>query len=152
MTPIDETLRGLWQQAGSVPFKPVAWYHAALDFLLFLSEDCSYGADRVDEQLTLLRHPNQPRVVGFKLKGFEYLFNEVKGRLGLEEDDFSLLVATVELALVKGPVEELTAEWGAGTRGNAFDRLVKYVQARNLVVAGHDSREGIKLQLEPLSR
>jgi hypothetical protein len=59
---------------GNAGFSPKACYHRSMDFLIYLNEDCSYRADRVDQFLTLLWHPHEERLVGIKLKGFLALF------------------------------------------------------------------------------
>jgi hypothetical protein len=55
-------------------FVPKARYYSGMDFLLYLNEDCSYRADRVDSSLTLLWHPSKDKLVGLKLKGFLAIF------------------------------------------------------------------------------
>ena len=55
-------------------FKPLARYFPEMDFLIYLNEDCSYRADRVDAFLTVLWHPERDALVGIKLKGFRFLF------------------------------------------------------------------------------
>lgn len=87
------------------PFVPVARYYPAMDFLLYLNADCAYRADRVDTFLTLLWHPLEDRLVGLKLKGFRFLFNQVKAISGLEEADFLPVVKLLETALVGGVAE-----------------------------------------------
>ena len=63
------------------PFHPVARYYPPMDFLLYLKEDCSYRADRVDQFLTLLWHPHKEELVGIKLKGLRVVYNRSRDRL-----------------------------------------------------------------------
>ena len=62
-------------------FRPVARYYPPMDFLLYLKEDCSYRADRVDQFLTLLWHPYKDELVGIKLKGIRFIYEKNKERL-----------------------------------------------------------------------
>ena len=86
-------------------FKPHSRYHAGMDFLLYLKEDVSYRADRVDAFLTLLWHPYEDRLVGLKLKGFHFIFQRVKSILDLKNRDFLPLVKALEVALTGGVAE-----------------------------------------------
>lgn len=87
---------------GAEEFTPNARYYPSMDFLLYLREDCSYRADRVDAFLTILWHPTEDHLVGIKLKGFRFLFRRLKEILSWKEDDFLPLVKALELALVGG--------------------------------------------------
>lgn len=107
-------------------FQPVARFYPNMDFLLYVSEDCSYRADRVDMFLTLLWHPYDERVVGIKLKGFRFIFDRVKATLGLEDAQFLPLVQALEVALTGGMAEAII-------RHEAQDRVVsRYNQARKI--------------------
>lgn len=72
------------------PFRQAARYYPAMDHLLYLTEDCSYRADRVDEWLTLLWHPHRLDLVGIKLKGIRAIFKGLLSDPGL---DGPLLIA-----------------------------------------------------------
>ncbi|MDE0177893.1 MAG: hypothetical protein OXP36_04790 [Gammaproteobacteria bacterium] len=92
-------------------FKPVAKYYHAMDFLLYLREDCSYRADRVDPFLTVLYHPYEDRIVGIKLKGFRFLFDQFRKIVEhLDNEHFLPLVKFVEIALVAGVAEAFIAK------------------------------------------
>jgi len=56
-------------------FEPCASYSEPMDQLIYLCEDVSYRADRVDQFLTILWHPHDERVIGIKLKGIRALFD-----------------------------------------------------------------------------
>ena len=88
-------------------FEPTAKYYHAMDFLLYLREDCSYVADRVDPFLTVLYHPHdQSRIVGIKLKGFRFLFDQLRKIVEhLESEHFLPVVKFIEMALVAGMAE-----------------------------------------------
>lgn len=108
-------------------FEPTAKYYHAMDFLLYVREDCAYVADRVDPYLTVLYHPNEGRIVGIKLKGFRFLFDQFRkivGRLG--DEHFLPVVKFIEIALVAGVAEAYIAE--------NKERIQKsYAEARQLV-------------------
>lgn len=95
------------QWGGNAPlgnFKPSARYYEAMDVVLFLQEDLSYRADRVDAHLTLLWHPHEDRAIGVKLKGFRVLFSRLQEHirsLGIEfpDDRFVPLIAALEVAV-----------------------------------------------------
>ena len=82
-----------------------------MDFLLYLREDCSYRADRVDPFLTVLYHPYEDRIVGIKLKGFRFLFDQFRKIVEhLDNEHFLPLVKFVEIALVAGVAEAFIAK------------------------------------------
>ncbi len=103
LAPSDESPRG-------ATFVPVARFYPAMDFLLYLAEDVSYRADRVDEILTVLWHPYEERLVGIKLKGFACLVQEVKRALGNQDISVMPLVTLVAEALMQGGAQKLIAE------------------------------------------
>lgn len=56
-------------------FQPCCAYYPALDFLLYLTEDCAYVAGKFipKTHVELLMHPHEDRVVGIKIHGFSAL-------------------------------------------------------------------------------
>ena len=88
-------------------FRPVARYNPYLDILMYLQEDCSYRADRVDVYLTVLWHPHEERLVGLKLKGFRFLFRSLQHIMGLKDEEWLPLVKALEIALVGGVAQSL---------------------------------------------
>ena len=109
-------------------FEPVAKYYKNMDFMLYLTEDCSYRADRVGQFLTILLHPTEDRAVGVKLKGFRFIFDRLRSvDERIEAGHFYPLVKALELALVGGMGEALMND-------NDKSRLTeKYEQAREIV-------------------
>ena len=74
-------------------FLPSAKYIAPMDFLIYLREDCSYRAVRVDALRTVLLHPSEDRPVGVKLKGMRHLFERYRAILNsmkMKTDNVSL--------------------------------------------------------------
>ena len=113
-------------------FKPCARYYEAMDIILYLKEDVSYRADRVDSWLTLLWHPYEERAVGVKLKGFRSLFGRLQSQaraLGVEfsDDNFIPLLAALEVAV--------TASWGTRITAQAErDRIDSQYQTAKTIV------------------
>ncbi len=112
MNAILESLAPGWTP-GHERFKPVARYYAAMDFLLYLKEDCSCVEDRIDSRLTLLWHPYERRAVGVRLKGFRALYQHLKTILANVDGEFEKkvpfvsLVALLEMALVSGAGDKI---------------------------------------------
>ncbi len=99
---MDNFLENLLDSAqGENAFKPVARYFSAMDSLVYLKEDLSYRADRVDGRLTLLWHPYEENLVGIKLKGFKYMFTTLNSiaDMNLKEEHFIPIVKYLELAM-----------------------------------------------------
>lgn len=67
-----------------------------MDQLVYLNQDVSYTADRVDELLTLLWHPRAPEMlVGFKLKGVQRTLETMR-QMGLVNADAKIdLISTI---------------------------------------------------------
>jgi len=59
--------------SGLKEFAPAARYLQPIDSLIYLSEDCPYRTQVVDENFSLLQHPQEYRIVGIKLNGFSSL-------------------------------------------------------------------------------
>jgi hypothetical protein len=130
LMPLDDLLVQ-WGNTPLEPFQPCAHYYDAMDSVLYLQEDVSYRADRVDTFLTLLWHPQDDRVVGVKLKGWRYLFQRLQSILqasGVEIPDshFVRLISAIEVAITAaGP--EIVAD----TERQRIDE--KYARAREIV-------------------
>jgi hypothetical protein len=89
-------------------FVAITRYYAPMDYLLYLTEDVSYRADRVDEFLTVLWHPYEDRLIGLKFKGFRVLLRQVKAALGLQERDYlSLVTLLTEAALSQATAKRI---------------------------------------------
>lgn len=113
-------------------FQRCSHYYAPMDFLLYLEEDLSYRADRVDHYLTLLWHPTEDRAIGVKLKGFRFIFQRMQAILSpkgitVEDSDFFPFISALEVAMTAGA--------GAATMAEAEQkrREEKYQTARAVV-------------------
>lgn len=100
-------LAELWtQHAPLAPFEPSAKYIASMDCLIYLREDCSYRAVRLNSYQTVFLHPQEDRPVGVKLKGLRYLHHRLQAILRAAKGDADVrqvgLVALWETALTAG--------------------------------------------------
>lgn len=86
---------------GIPDFRACARYYPGMDFLLYLQEDSSFRADRVDRFLTLLWHPQEDRLIGLKFKDWKLAFDRLKADYKLSDNDFLPLVKALELALLE---------------------------------------------------
>jgi len=102
---ITDLLPSDWGAFAFEPFEPCATYSAPMDCIVYLREDESYRADRIDQFLTILWHPHEDRVIGIKLKGIRFLFESLRSivqtvtRKDPLDDKFVPLVGAIELAL-----------------------------------------------------
>ena len=74
-------------------FAPGAKYFAPMDCIIYLREDCSYRAVRIDALRTVLLHPTEDRPVGIKVKGALFVAERLRAILrsiGFQEDDIAL--------------------------------------------------------------
>jgi hypothetical protein len=106
MMSLDHVL-SQWGLSSTGEFKPCAHYYSAMDHVLYLREDVSYRAERVDRFLSLLRHPHEERLVGLKVEGWRSLSARLQCILrsaGAEVVDSGTvpLSAAVEMAMTAG--------------------------------------------------
>jgi hypothetical protein len=125
----------------NTPFAAGARYYDPMDYILYIEEDTSYRADRVDRFLTLLWHPYEDRAIGVKLKGFRFIFERMREILhaqGVElaHEEFVPLITAFEVAVTAG----LGASVLASTERQRLAE--KYAKARELIkTAQFDPRE-----------
>ena len=112
-------------------FEPCAWIEPEMDQLIYIEEDVSYTADRVDPVLTLLWHPDvKDQLVGIKFKGIRHLFEELKSSGVVDEDgQFIDLVKAFSFILVESLGSEIMTELAGQHREI---RREKYRRAREL--------------------
>lgn len=102
---LEDMLPSGWTGPVYGGFEPGASYSAPMDCIIYLREDVSYRAERIDQFLTILWHPDDERVVGVKLKGCRFLFGVVRSAvraftsMDIPDNSFTPLVGAVELAL-----------------------------------------------------
>jgi hypothetical protein len=78
-------------------YQPVALYFHDSDCVEYVKEDCFSIYDRVDEYLTLIHDKTGRTLIGFKLKGFKYLFTKaLEPAYRLNEKQFVSLASAIE--------------------------------------------------------
>lgn len=83
-------------------FVKKACYYPTMDQLEYVSRDTITTSDRVDEFLTLFLEAGSNELIGFRLKGFGYVFNKyVKRLMKLSDEDFNPLVEALECAFTQ---------------------------------------------------
>ena len=111
-----------------VPFAPIARYYPSMDFVIYLKEDCSYRADRVDSFLTVLWHPYEQKLVGVKVKGFAFLFERLKKIItDLEDEHFLPIVKALELAMTDGSAESLMSGIEVKRKAELYEKAIELV-------------------------
>lgn len=114
-------------------FQPVAKYVPAMDCLIYLREDVSYRAVRLDQYRTVLLHPQEDRAVGVKLKGMRFVTEKARAVLR------SVGVDTKELRLITLWEMTLTEDGEEATQTADADRRRAYaVRAKELVETAAD--------------
>ncbi len=111
-------------------FKPFARYNHVMDQVVYLDENTSYRADRVDPFLTLFWAPDNEKLVGFKLKGFRLLFDTLKSvSETIDEGDFVPFTKLLELAALASWSE--IAQKADGHRlQKRYDTARKFIEER----------------------
>jgi hypothetical protein len=78
-------------------YKAVAAYFPDSDCVEYVNEDTVAVYERIDEFLTIIWDETRYRTIGFKLKGFRYIFEtHLKPHLQLSESAFVRLVQAIE--------------------------------------------------------
>ena len=82
-----------------------ASYDRKMDYVEYLTTNDIVISRRIDDRLTLIYNQARNEVVGFRLKGFEHLFNEkLKPLMHLKDSDFISLVSVMEAVILEnGP-------------------------------------------------
>lgn len=77
--------------------RPTAIYFPDADCVEYVAEDTVCVHERIDEFLTLIWDETRFRTVGFKLKGFRWVFEQhLKAHFKLNEGAFLKMVAVIE--------------------------------------------------------
>ncbi len=113
------TLTALWEckDPSALPsFKTTAKYIPGMDCLIYLREDCSYRAVRLNEYTTVLLHPYEETPVGVKFKGVRHLHERASAflkSLGIKDRPINSLIAFWEMAYADdGDMHLVDAERG----------------------------------------
>jgi hypothetical protein len=130
---MNTLIEGLFPEGrpAAVEFHPVSRYFGPIDAMVYVREDGSYRADRVDPFLTILWHPTEERLVGVKLKGFRFLFEQILAiDPELKKEHFVSFVRALEFAFAAGLGEKLTDEHEETRKRK---RVRNYAEARKFV-------------------
>ena len=73
-----------------------AIYHQDSDCVEYSRQDGHVYYERIDEFLTLVRDMSSRQTVGFKLKGFKYLFRPTIEALSISDAEFLVLMRALE--------------------------------------------------------
>lgn len=100
------------------PLEPKAKFFAAMDCLIYLTEDKSYRAVRLSPLVTVLLDPHQDYAIGIKIKGVREMVEAVTAFLRGQEivQPSFKLIAVLEYALTLGLGDHLMAEADAQRR------------------------------------
>lgn len=115
-------------------FQPITAYFAAMDFVLYLREECAFREDRIDGTLTLLLHPHKDRPVGVRLKGFRALYESVCERVPVlrKHLPFDKLVEALEVGMHNDKGDALVNDATARRRRKAYERAKELLQDAEL--------------------
>jgi len=81
-------------------FTPSANYCHSMDFVEYITVNDVTVSHRIDQFLTLIMDKTQENIVGFKLKGFKYIFNtHLKPLFELNNNSFISLVSILEAVI-----------------------------------------------------
>jgi len=98
MEQLQAVLESRFNATLAVTFNKRAYFDPTMDFVEYVIVDAVTVSDRIDEYLTLIYASDGQSLVGFRLKGFRYVFNDLKLKnvLALEEADFLRLTKVIE--------------------------------------------------------
>jgi hypothetical protein len=108
-------------------YKPLATYFPDADCAEYVAEDTVCVHERIDEFLTLIWDETRFRTIGFKLKGFRWIFEQyLSAHYQLNEGAFLKMVAAIEAVCQK-----LGDEVFADERRAAAYRAARKIAAQN---------------------
>lgn len=116
-----------------------ASYYREMDFLEYVAKDTTTVSQRIDNCLTLLLDADSRETIGFRFKGFGYVFNTViRPLVKLREEDFDPLITAMEFVFTT-----LGNDCLPGLRPDEERRLLAYKKAREIA-----KRDQVKLPEE----
>jgi len=131
MDKLSSVLKANFGVGLSEEFVKKAWYNREMDFLEYVSIDDFTFSERVDTFLTVIWDDEKSKIVGFKLKGIAYVFNELlKPKAGLNDGHFDMLIQALEkcfTAIGDQVIDEANSE----------RRKRAYESTRRLIVQDH---------------
>lgn len=116
-----------------------ASYNESMDFLEYIACDCIAVSERVDGFLTVMWNYEHTEIIGFKLKGFKYLFNtHIKDLAQLKDSDFNPIMDMLEIVFTM-----IGNEIISDTAMPKDERLKAYKATRELI-----KKDAVKLPVE----
>jgi hypothetical protein len=123
------------EPSSSQNYIPQAVYFMDSDCVEFVKEDALSIYDRIDDFLTLIWDETRLTLVGFKLKGFKYVFNaHLKPLFKLNDEQFINLVSAIE-AHFTAVGNEIFAR-GDRARAAAYKAALKLAANENVQLSG----------------
>lgn len=117
------------------PYKPAAVYFLDSDCVEYLKEDAFCIYERVDSFLTLIFDETKFNLIGFKLKGFKYVFEQhVKPLFKLNDSQFIDLVSVIEA--VFSSIGDDIFKAGDEERRRAYKAAIKLAANDNVRLSG----------------
>lgn len=105
-----------------------ASYYREMDFLEYVSRDTTTVSQRIDNCLTLMLDADSRETIGFRFKGFGYVFNTVIRQLiKLRDEDFDPLITAMEIVFTT-----LGNDCLPGLQQDDERRLLAYKKAREI--------------------
>lgn len=101
--------------------QPVAVYFADADCVEYVAEDTTCVYRRIDRLLTLVYDETNEIPIGFKLKGFKSVLEDIKNEMKLDDESFVKLVSVFEAVITKIGHEIV----GDPRRKGAYDAAAK---------------------------
>jgi hypothetical protein len=121
--------------SSSEKYVPQAVYFMDSDCVEYVKEDAPSIYDRIDDFLTLVWDETRLTLVGFKLKGFKYVFNaHLKPLYKLNDEQFITLVSAIEAHFTEVG-NEIFAR-GDKQRAAAYKAALKLAANDNVKLSG----------------
>ena len=119
------------------PYKPAAVYFLNSDCVEYVKEDSLCVYERVDGFLTLILDETKFNLIGFKLKGFKYIFEKhVKPLLELNDSQFIELVSVIEAMFTRIGDEVFAGGEDDDERRRGYKAAIKLASHDNVKLSG----------------
>lgn len=116
-------------------FVKAAVYNEEMDFLEYVSKDDVTVSDRIDGFLTVMWDYDQKEIVGFRLKGFRCIFNDIIKPLSkLKDEDFDPLVEALEKIFTKIGGELFSNRLNEEYRVKAYKSALHLIKSDRVVL------------------
>ncbi len=110
-------------------FTPCAVYRRNMDFIEYMTKDEVTVSDRIDHFLTLIWNLQQDEVVGFKLKGFQFVYDKFIKQQGNDSPAF-IEIAPVLERLISAAGKQFLEDLNAARR-EAYEQAINLARRTN---------------------